>query len=40
MDPSVATVHEFEDPNGSTDVVDPKENRDRSLKQQVQSKTH
>jgi hypothetical protein len=27
VDPSVATAHESEDPNGSTDVVDPTENR-------------
>lgn len=38
-DPSVATVRESEGPNGSVDVVDPKENRDKKLKHQVQSKT-
>jgi len=31
-DPSVATVHESEGPNGSADVVDPKENREKKLK--------
>ena len=37
-DPSVAIVHESEGPNGSADVVDPKKNRDKKLKHQVQSK--
>lgn len=38
-DPSVATARESEGPNGSADVVDPKENREKKLKHQVQSKT-
>lgn len=39
-DPSVAIVHESEGPNGSADVVDPKEKRDKNLKHYVQPKTH
>ena len=31
-DPSVATARESEGPNGSADVVDPKEKRDKKLK--------
>lgn len=32
LDPSVAIAHESEGPNGSADVVDPKEKRGKKLK--------